>query len=69
MSNIIPLGVVTGADKFFIMNEDALNKMHLDASGTIPILNNGMQLRGFTIDGNLPDKLLIVIKPKISSPT
>ncbi len=57
----VSIGVVTGANSFFIKHEDELNTMSLGTNGTMPILTNGAQLRGFSIDGNIPDRQLILI--------
>lgn len=57
----ISIGVVTGADNFFIKNEDELSAIGLDVNGKIPIFTNSTQLCGFSINGNMPDRRLLVI--------
>lgn len=57
----ISIGVVTGADSFFIKHEDELNTMSLGANQMMPILTNSAQLRGFSINGNMPDRRLILM--------
>lgn len=57
----ISIGVVTGADNFFIKHEDELNTIGHGAKGMIPILTNSTQLCGFSINGNMPDRRLILI--------
>lgn len=57
----ISIGVVTGADHFFIKHEDELNAMRLDVNGKMPIFTNSTQLCGFSINGNMPDRRLILI--------
>ncbi|MDD5007810.1 MAG: N-6 DNA methylase [Syntrophorhabdaceae bacterium] len=57
----ISIGVVTGADGFFIKQEDELNTMGLDVNRMIPILTNSSQLCGFSINGNIPNSRLVLI--------
>lgn len=57
----ISIGVVTGADSFFIKDEDELNSIGFSANGMTPILTNSAQLCGFSINGNVPHKRLVRI--------
>lgn len=57
----ISIGVVTGADSFFIKNKDELNIMGADVNGMPPIFTNSSQLSGFSINGNTPNSRLLLI--------
>jgi len=57
----ISIGVVTGADSFFIKSKDELKNMGYKVDGTIPIFSSSSQLSGFLINGNVPNSRLLLI--------
>lgn len=57
----ISIGVVTGANSFFIKNKDELNTIGSGVNGMLPILSNSSQLSGFSINGNMPNSRLVLI--------
>lgn len=57
----ISIGVVTGADGFFIKYSDELDGMKIDDNDLMPIFTNSAQLCGFSVNGNVPDEKLILM--------
>ncbi len=58
----ILIGVVTGADNFFIRNKDDLSAMGYSIKGMIPIFTNSSQFSGFSVNGNRPNSRLMLIR-------
>lgn len=57
----ISIGVVTGADGFFIKYKDELKTMRISVNGIMPIFTSSAQLCGFSTNGNMPRGRLILI--------
>ncbi|MCP5102564.1 MAG: N-6 DNA methylase, partial [bacterium] len=56
----VQIGVVTGADKFFILPESEAKSKHFTDSQLIPILSSSKRFTGFRLNGKNPLKRLIV---------
>ncbi|MBU1297876.1 MAG: hypothetical protein KKE00_03545, partial [Proteobacteria bacterium] len=57
----VKIGVVTGADGFFILNEESAKKYNFPAKYLIPIFNSSKEFTGLVLNGNYPSKKLITL--------
>lgn len=56
----VRIGIVTGADRFFILNQDiAIKRGFRKKQNLIPIISTSKELTGLCLDGNEPKKVLI----------
>lgn len=58
---IVSIGVVTGADSFFIKELDELRSIGIGVNDMVPILTSSYELSGFSVNGNVPSKRLILM--------
>lgn len=55
----VKIGIVTGADRFFILNRDIAIKRGFRKQNLIPIISTSKELTGLSLDGDEPEKMLI----------
>ena len=53
------IGVVTGADKFFIIDRDTAKKLGFDKKNLLPVIKTSRKLGALNIDGYVPKNVLI----------
>lgn len=63
---IVNIGIVTGADKFFILSNDVAIRHGFKKDNLIPIINTSRELAGLSLNGREPTKMLIKF-PKFCS--
>ncbi len=57
----VKLGVVTGANKFFVLPEEEAKRFGFTTGNTIPVLTDSRRLSGFLTSENIASKRLIII--------
>jgi hypothetical protein len=57
----VRIGVVTGADHYFILSEESVKKYNFPSKYLIPILNSSKQFTGLFLNGNTPSKKLVTL--------
>ncbi|MDP1992989.1 MAG: N-6 DNA methylase [Syntrophales bacterium] len=60
----IKIGVVTGADNFFILDEEEASKYGFSEECLVPIFRSSLELTGLSLNGNRPSKKLIILTPQ-----
>lgn len=55
------IGVVTGANDFFIRKREEAEALDFNSSNLIPIYANSAEFAGFSINGNVPEKVLLYL--------
>jgi adenine-specific DNA-methyltransferase len=57
----VKIGVVTGADDYFILNNEEIKKSNLDKRKLQPIINSFRNIRGFSLNGIISNQYLLKI--------
>lgn len=57
----VKIGVVTGADGFFILDEELVKKYSLPEKYLIPIFSSSKEFTGLFLNGNVPSKKLVML--------
>ncbi len=60
----VKIGVVTGADQFFILNDEDVKKYGFTNKFLIPIYNSSKYFSGLYLNGNKPSKKLVILPPR-----
>lgn len=60
----VKIGVVTGADNFFIMSEREAKKVGFLKRHLVPIFTSSKEFSGFSLNGNDPAGRLILLSPR-----
>ena len=62
----IKIGIVTGADKFFILNSEEIGIENLIVKKSIPIIKSSKEISGLFFNGYIPNKKLIILNKEFN---